>query len=110
LPVVAFGDDDAPTVWELATGDEQDALAGADVVVRGRFVNQRVAAAPMEPDGALALPDGDGVELWASTQRVHTVRDAVAVALGIDAARVRVRAPHVGGAFAGQFEPPPAPA
>jgi carbon-monoxide dehydrogenase large subunit len=105
LPVVRFGDDDAPVVWELATGDEEEVLAGAAAVVRGRFVNQRVAAAPMEPDGALAAPDGEGVEVWASTQRVHTVRDAIAAALGIDAALVRVRAPHVGGGFGGKFEP-----
>jgi aerobic carbon-monoxide dehydrogenase large subunit len=105
LPVVSFGDDDAPVVWELATGAEHDVLAGAAVVVRGRFVNQRVAAAPMEPDGALAVPDGEGVVLWASTQRIHTVRDAVAEALGIDPALVRVRAPDVGGGFGGKFEP-----
>ena len=105
LPVTSSVDDaSASVVWELATADEQSVLGDADVVVRGRFVNQRIAAAPMEPDGAFALPDGDGVVLWASTQRVHTVRDAVAESLGLDPALVRVRAPQVGGGFGGKFE------
>ena len=36
--------------------DEGDPLAAAEVVVRGRFVNQRLAPVPMETDGALAVP------------------------------------------------------
>src|SRR5262249_18299545 len=83
-PVTRLGDAGARVGWELTTGSEDAVLAGSDVVVRGRFVNQRVAAAPMEADGAYASPDGDGVLLWASTQRVHTVRDAVAESLGLD--------------------------
>ena len=96
LPVVQLGDDTAPLAWELTTADEGAVIGGADRVVRGRFVNQRVAAAPMEPDGAFAIPDGDGVVLWASTQRVHNLRDAVAQSLGIASSLVRVRAPNVG--------------
>jgi aerobic carbon-monoxide dehydrogenase large subunit len=108
LPVTSSVDDaSAAVVWELATADEQSVVGDADVVVRGRFVNQRIAAAPMEPDGASAVPDGNGVVLWASTQRVHTVRDAVAESLGLDPALVRVRAPQVGGGFGGKFEPTP---
>jgi carbon-monoxide dehydrogenase large subunit len=106
LPVQLL-DDAAPTAWQLGTGTEDDVLAGADLVVRGRFVNQRVATVPMEPDGAVAEPEGDGVLLWASTQRVHYVRHAVAGSLGLPDELVRVRAPQVGGGFGGKFEPAP---
>ena len=95
--------------FERVDRTEEDSLRGADVVVRGQFENQRVATAPMEPDGAVAYVDDDtGVlTVWASTQRVHQVRDAIADALGLGPQEVRVRAPHVGGGFGGKFEAAP---
>ena len=109
LDVALLGDPTVEVAWETGRGREEDVLAGADVVVRGRFLNHRVATAPMEPDGALAVPDPatGGVLVWASTQRVHHVRDAIATSLGLDPSQVRVRAPQVGGGFGGKFEPSP---
>jgi aerobic carbon-monoxide dehydrogenase large subunit len=77
------------------------ALEGAEVVVRGRFVNQRVAAAPMEPNAAVAVPDPerDGLILYAPCQAPFWVRDDVAGALGLAPDQVRVVVPAVGGAF-----------
>ncbi|MGB3859415.1 MAG: xanthine dehydrogenase family protein molybdopterin-binding subunit [Ornithinimicrobium sp.] len=79
-----------------------DALTGAEVVVRGSFVNQRVAAVPMEPDAGLAAPD-PGSEgsfvLWTPTQTAHTHRDAIAACLGLEPERLRVVASAVGGGF-----------
>ncbi|MCD9622959.1 xanthine dehydrogenase family protein molybdopterin-binding subunit [Rhabdothermincola salaria] len=91
--------------FEGRFGTADDPCADAPHVVEGRFVNQRVAPAPMEPDGVLAVPDGDRLLVWASTQRVHHVRDAIASSLGLDPALVRVVAPLVGGGFGGKFEP-----
>jgi carbon-monoxide dehydrogenase large subunit len=77
------------------------ALEGAEVVVRARFVNQRVAAAPLEPGGAVAVPDPerDGLLLYLPCQAPFWVRDTVAELLGMDPERVRVVVPAVGGAF-----------
>ena len=76
------------------------ALEGAEVVVRGRFVNQRVTAAPLEPNAAAAVPDPDGgVLLYSPCQAPFWVRDDVARALGLAPERVRVVVPAVGGAF-----------
>lgn len=81
-----------------------DALDGADHVVRARFAHQRLAAAPLETNAVLARPQPDGtLVVHASSQAVHTVRDAIARALGRDNAQVRVIAPHVGGGFGGKF-------
>ena len=81
----------------------------AEVVVRLRMTNQRVAPVPLEPNGCLAVPDGgaegggeghgDGLTVWASTQSVFSVRDEVCGALGLDADAVRVRTAWVGGGF-----------
>jgi aerobic carbon-monoxide dehydrogenase large subunit len=101
--------DDAPRLFEahgsnLATegGDEgEGALDDAEVVVRAHFVNQRVAAVPMEPGAALAEPDPEtgGVKLWAQAQAQFSVRDGVAAALGLDEGKVRVITTWLGGAF-----------
>jgi carbon-monoxide dehydrogenase large subunit len=77
------------------------ALDGAEVVVAARFVNQRLAAAPMEPNAALAVPDPgrDALTLYVPCQAPFWMRDTVAEALGLPAERVRVIVPAVGGGF-----------
>ena len=107
--LIAFPTHGTNVAFERIENDEADVLRGAEVVVRGEFVNQRVAPAPMEPDGVLARVDETtGVlTVWASTQRVHQVRDAIADALGLGSDEVRVIAPQVGGGFGGKFEPAP---
>ena len=96
---------------ELKVGGEAESLSGHDLVVSGRIVNQRVAAAPIEPSGALAVPGvgdgGDGVTLWCTTQRPHDARDVVAAALEEPPERVRVIAPAIGGGFGAKGSPYP---
>ncbi|MDQ6742491.1 MAG: xanthine dehydrogenase family protein molybdopterin-binding subunit [Candidatus Dormibacteraeota bacterium] len=87
--------------FEVDFGSDGDPLAGAEVVVRGRFVNQRLAAVPLEPNAILAAPDAEsgGLILRASTQSPFQVRDFVADCLGMEESQVRCIAPDVGGAF-----------
>jgi aerobic carbon-monoxide dehydrogenase large subunit len=104
--------DDAPLQFEaigsnIATSrsakDPQDVLDDAEHVTRVRMVNQRIATAPIEGNAILARPtDEGGMAIWVSTQHPHMARDLLAKALGLDAAQVRVVAPHVGGAFGGK--------
>jgi aerobic carbon-monoxide dehydrogenase large subunit len=80
-------------------GDE-GALDGAEVVVRGRFLNQRLAGVPIEANTVLAEPDGEGgIRMWVSTQVPFSVRMDVASAIGLPESKVRVIAPDVGGGF-----------
>jgi aerobic carbon-monoxide dehydrogenase large subunit len=87
--------------------DDPDALEDAEIIVQGRFVNQRVAPVPMEPNGALAIagmgPGQPSVTLWASVQAPHDTRRVVAQVLGLDPAGVRVRTAAVGGGFGGKI-------
>ena len=79
---------------------DDDVLAGADLVVRARFMNQRLAPVPMEPLAFAVVPDeGGGLTIWASTQIPFDVRTDTADALGIERRAVRVIAPDVGGGF-----------
>jgi len=84
----------------LRTGSENP-LAGADVVVRGRFENQRVAVAPMEGSAIVVDPTGTDYDLTVhlACQMPHAARAAFAGLLGMDPKRVRLITPNVGGSF-----------
>ena len=80
-----------------------DLNAVSDVVVRGRYVNQRMAVAPIEVDCCAAAPADDGrITVWPSTQMPHALRDQLAQALGWDASDIHVVTPQVGGGFGGK--------
>jgi len=96
---VLFPEAGSNVAHEFDSHWNEDVLRGAEVVVAGRFVNQRLAPVPMETDSFVAVPDGDGLTVWASTQVPFDVRNDVADALGLARERVRAIAPDVGGGF-----------
>jgi carbon-monoxide dehydrogenase large subunit len=79
--------------WDL------DVLGDAEVVVEGRFVNQRVAPVPMEANAIAVVPGNDGYTVWVSTQVPFDVRNDLAELLGLDRGNVHTIAPDVGGGF-----------
>ncbi len=104
----------APVIWEeIGTNvvketdhhPDGDPLADADVVVSATFVNQRLAAVPLENNSALAYPDPEtgGLVLWAGTQNIFGHRSGVARALGMDEGLIRGRMPDMGGGFGAKF-------
>jgi carbon-monoxide dehydrogenase large subunit len=97
-------DEHGSNVAMSTTDPVNDALfADADVVVRGRYVNQRIAVAPMEPQGAAAAPDAGGrLLVYGSTQMPHLMQGLVARTLGVPKAQIHVVTPHVGGGFGGK--------
>lgn len=80
-------------------GDPAAAFSRADLVIEGEVVHPRVAGAPLEPRGVVAVPEGEGVTVWTSTQVPHLVADAIAECLRLRRATVRVVATDVGGGF-----------
>src|SRR5712692_216135 len=79
---------------------EPGALDGVEASITARFVNERLAAVPIEANAVAAEPDGEGgIRMWASTQVPFRLRTQVADALGLPEAKVHVIAPDVGGAF-----------
>ncbi len=85
----------------LASGDVEAAFKKAEVVVKQRLVNQRLAPVSMEPRGVVAqyLPGEKTLTLWSSTQIPHLLKTQVAVVLGVPETSVRVITPEVGGGF-----------
>ncbi|MFC5064107.1 xanthine dehydrogenase family protein molybdopterin-binding subunit [Actinomycetospora atypica] len=101
---------DAPVLFEgtesnlvagAGTGEVEGIFDEADVVVEGKFLNQRLAGVPMEPNACVVQPGepNGGITLYLSTQTPHGARDAIAGDLGLEADQVRVIAPRVGGGF-----------
>lgn len=80
-------------------GDVEGAFAVAAHVVEADVRHAMLAPSPMEPRAIAAAVEGDRLTVWHSTQTPHRSRAALARLLGIDAARIRVIAPDVGGAF-----------
>ena len=73
--------------------NQGDVLEGADVVVRARIENQRIAVMPMEGSAIAVVPgpDGAGHELtvYVSTQMPHGFATRVAPMFDLDPAKVR---------------------
>ena len=85
------------TVWGMPDVTGDDFFAECDVVVKGRFVNQRVAPCPLEVRGSAVAWVGGRLYQWISTQHAQGVRDQINKS---DAtSNVRVMTPDVGGGF-----------
>ncbi len=95
--------------WEFESGAAgtgapiADALSGAEVTVKRRFIQQRLIPAFMEPRSTVVEPLGDGIVVHSATQIPHILRTMLALTLGIDEHKVRVIAPDVGGGFGGKI-------
>ena len=90
----------------LAFGDTDQALADADRVFEDTFFYQGNTHLPIEQHAAVAACDPDGkLVLWSSTQTPHYVHRALAKALEMPAAHIRVIAAPNGGGFGGKSDP-----
>jgi len=87
--------------WTLATGDIDDAFDKADVVVRERYVQQRLIPNAIEPRATVAQrePGHGGFVVYSSTQIPHIAKSVMSTACGIPEHKLRVVAPDVGGGF-----------
>lgn len=98
-----FPDHGSNRALVVADAHRVDLESSSDRIVRGRYVNQRMAVAPMEPDACAAAPTEDGrIRVWPSTQMPHILRDQLAAALDIDPDEIHVVTPRVGGGFGGK--------
>ena len=83
----------------FAPRGHDDVLAGAEVTVQGRFVNQRLAPVPMEPEAILVVPDARRLTIWVTNQTPFGLRAEVASSLGIAVGDIRVVVGDMGGGF-----------
>jgi 4-hydroxybenzoyl-CoA reductase subunit alpha len=86
-------------------GDVGEALARSDHVFEDVFFYQGNTHLPIEQHASVAAPDGEGkLTLWSSTQVPHYIHRALANALQLPPAHVRVIACPNGGGFGGKCD------
>ncbi|MEU6539213.1 molybdopterin cofactor-binding domain-containing protein [Streptomyces sp. NPDC047000] len=93
--------------WPLRTGEDFAAVRErADVVLKRRYLQQRLVPSPMEPRAVVAAPLSASGEytLWTATQVPHIARIMLAMVTGIPEHKLRVIAPDVGGGFGSKLQ------
>ncbi len=97
---VLFPEAGSNLVWTKALSADSDPLAGAEVVVTQRMVQQRLAPVPMEPSAIVAEPDGSGgLVITMGTQHPQGARQTISGTLQLDPEVVHVTVPAMGGGF-----------
>ncbi len=98
--------------WDLTFSPEdnvKDAFSQAEIVVKERILQQRLAPMPIEPRGVMAewSPFDDQLTIWLATQNPHFIRLFVSGAMGLPETKVRVISHDVGGGFGSKISPYP---
>ena len=97
-------------LWPFDSGDydaaRAEAEAGGGVVLRRRYIQQRLVPAAMEPRAVVVEPltEGDEYTVYTSTQIPHVLRLMLALTVGMPEHRLRVVAPDVGGGFGSKLD------
>lgn len=88
----------------ILIGDIAQGFSAAAVTAEATFRTAWVHQGYLEPQVALAAPDGlGGVTVYASTQGIYRTRTVIAQALGLPQHQIRVVPMAVGGGFGGKF-------
>jgi aerobic carbon-monoxide dehydrogenase large subunit len=87
--------------WRFAAGDADAAIRDGEVVLRERFVQQRLIPNAMEPRGNVAQwdPGMQEMTLYSTSQNPHIARFLLSVTAGIPENKIRVISRDVGGGF-----------
>ncbi len=88
-------------VWKQSGGDPDSVFENADLVIKERFVNQRVQPSAMETRGIVAeySEASDQLTMWMTSQNPHVHRFLISIMTGLPEQKVRVISPDVGGGF-----------
>jgi xanthine dehydrogenase YagR molybdenum-binding subunit len=84
-------------------GDVAVGFGAADVIVEGTYRTQVQTHAALETHGVVAVWEGEGLTVYASTQGTATVRDEMAAVFNLRKTDVRVVTEFMGGGFGAKF-------
>ncbi|WP_287342026.1 xanthine dehydrogenase family protein molybdopterin-binding subunit [Mesorhizobium sp.] len=85
------------------TGDIDQGLAEADVIVEAEYRTQVQTHVPMETHGIVADWQDHGLTIYASTQHTHSVRDEAAEYFDLPKSKIRVISDFTGGGFGAKY-------
>ncbi len=84
---------------DSAVGDFERGFSGADVSIDQTYTTPYEFSQPMEPHVCMAVPHGEDLTVYLSSQIVSEARIAIASTLQIDPRRIQLICPYVGGGF-----------
>ena len=89
--------------WHVHRGNAEDAIKNSKYVLTDKFHTPWTEHAFLEPECAVAMPDGeDGVLVYSTDQGVYDTQHECMALLGLPAEKVKVRNKLVGGGFGGK--------
>ncbi len=86
----------------LVRGNADEKIKHSKFVVTTKYKTPPTEHAFLEPETAVALPEGDGVLIYSGDQGIYQTKKECAEATGLDPSKVRVVAKMVGGGFGGK--------
>ena len=90
---------------QVRFGDVEKAFAEADHVVEDSYETQPIEQAPMETNGCIAVPEGEGrITVYSNTQGLQFSLDTTAGILDIPTSKLRFIGGTVGGGFGGKVD------
>ena len=86
----------------VSRGNAEEAIKNSKYVLHGQFQTPWTEHAFLEPECAVAIPDGDGIMMYSTDQSAHTTLHEVALMLGLPYDKVKIQNALVGGGFGGK--------
>ncbi len=86
----------------IEKGDLEKAFAESDIVLERDYYSQKIDHAYIETEGAIAVPTGEGMDLYSMTQAPFSCQENAARFLGVDKERVNAIQVPIGGSFGGK--------
>lgn len=97
------GDGNLMAHWHVHRGDAEKAIQNSPHVLTEKFHTPWTEHAFLEPECAVAMPEGDdGVIIYSTDQGVYDTQHECMMFLGLPAEKVKVRNKLVGGGFGGK--------
>ena len=86
----------------VSRGNAKEAIARSKYVLTEKYSTPYTEHAFLEPECAVAFPEGDGVKVYSSDQSVYDTQREIAPMLGLPLEKVCVENKLVGGGFGGK--------
>lgn len=86
----------------LNRGNAEEALKKAEYISEHDFYTPFTEHAFMEPECAIGIPDGAGIEVISGGQGIYDEQREISEMLGLSADKVHIQSAYVGGGFGGK--------
>jgi len=98
-------------VINMECGDIEKGFAGSDLILEETFTTQAQSHSPIETHCCVATCEPNGqITVWANSQAPHSLRQRLSYALGVDASKIHVITPFIGGGFGSKIDLEPSQA